>query len=351
MRNAIHSQRMPLTARMVVAVLVSSCMCVSAHAREGAANARLVTQEASVGKAEIQILPATVKASPDGKHLAFVARRGNCWLVVTDGVVGKEYDNIGGSSLVFSPDSKRIAYAAMQGNNWLVVVDGAEEKGYDGLRGIVFSPDSRRVAYVANRGRSWLAVVNGSEGEEFDGCWGLTFGPDSRRVAYAAHRGRKWSVVVDGTEGKEYDEIGKYSLAFSPDGRHVAYAANRGRNWLVVVDGEEGKEYDALGQGCFVVPDSRREAYAALGENPEVVALEDIAEANRPIFSPDSRHIAYWVTRGDKWMVVVDGLEGKPYDGFLRGSNVVFDGTRALHAFAVLGSEVFRVKMEIVEEP
>jgi hypothetical protein len=232
-----------------------------------------------------------------------------------------------------------------------VVVDGAEDRGFDGLRGIVFSPDSRRAAYVANRGRNWLVVVNGIEGQEFDGCWGISFSPDSRRVAYVADRGRNGSVVVDGVRDREYDEIGKSSLIFSPDSRRVAYAANRGRNWLVVVDGAEGKEYDALGQGNFAVLDSRREAYATLRANPEMVALEDIIEANRPLFSPDSRRIAYWARRGNKWLVVVDGLEGRQYDGFLRGSNVVFDGPRSLHALAVLGSEVLRVKMELVEEP
>jgi Tol biopolymer transport system component len=332
---------------MILAALISFSIFGLAHA----ADARLVTQESSLGRAEIKILPATVKASPDGKHLAFVARRGNTWSVVTDGVVGKEYDAIGESSLAFSPDSKRLAYAATQGNDWLVVVDGAEGKGYDGLRGIVFSPDSRRVAYVANRGRNWLAVVNGVEGRGFDGCWGVTFSPDSRRAAHVANRGRNWLVVVDGAEGKEYDEIGKHSLTFSPDSARVAYAANRGRNWLVVVDGAEGREYDALGQGNFVVPDSKREAYAALRVNPEAVALEDIIEANRPVFSPDSRCIAYWAKRGNEWLVAVNGLESKHYDGFLRGSTVVFDGAKSLHALAVLGTEAVRLKMEIVEEP
>jgi hypothetical protein len=333
------------------ATLVFAVICGWTHAAEGAPNARLVTQETPMGNAEIQILPATVRASLDGKHMAFVARRNNSWLVATDGVPGKEYDGIGESSLVFSPDGKHLAYAALQGNNWLVVVDGAEEKGYESIRSIVFSPDSRRVSYAANRGRSWFVVVSGAEGPGFDRCRGICFSPNSRRVAYVASRGRNKLVVVDGEPQREFDDIAKNSLTFSPDSKRVAYAANRGRSWLVVVDGAEGKEYDALGVAPASVPadPDAAPAYAALGVNPEVVALEDIIGSARPVFSTDSRCLAYWGRRGSKWLVIVNGLESKPYDGFLRGSNVVFDGPKSLHALAILGNEAFRVKIDILD--
>lgn len=42
-----------------------------------------------------------------------------------------------------------------------------------------------------------------------------------------------------------------------------------------------------------------------------------------PVFSPDSKRLAFAVKSGDKWCVVVDGAEGKQYDTFA-GWNVVF---------------------------
>jgi len=42
-----------------------------------------------------------------------------------------------------------------------------------------------------------------------------------------------------------------------------------------------------------------------------------------PIFSPDSRRLAYGGLRGNKQFVVVDGKEGEKYDGFQLLSSVL----------------------------
>ena len=36
-----------------------------------------------------------------------------------------------------------------------------------------------------------------------------------------------------------------------------------------------------------------------------------------PVFSPDSKRVAYAAARGAKQLVVVDGVEGKEYDGIV----------------------------------
>jgi hypothetical protein len=66
------------------------------------------------------------------------------------------------------------------------------------------------------------------------------------------------------------------------------------------------------------------------------------------VFSPDSKSMAYvaW-RRGGKQLVVVDGVEGKEYDGFL-GSGLVFDTRSQFHTLADNGDEFFRVEVEIV---
>src|SRR3990172_3265441 len=54
----------------------------------------------------------------------------------------------------------------------------------------------------------------------------------------------------------------------------------------------------------------------------------------RPIhFSPDGKRVAYGAREGKKWMVVVDGKEGKKYDGF--GASGLFfspDGKRVAYS-------------------
>jgi hypothetical protein len=133
--------------------------------------------------------------------------------------------------------------------------------------------------------------------------------------------GDKILVVVDGKEGKEYDGIGVGTLTFSPDSKHIAYVAKRGDKVFVVVDGKEGKEYDGILEGTLT-------------------------------FSPNSKHVAYVAGRGKKWFVVVDGVEGKEYyDGFLRGSKLVFDSPKSFHGLAKRGDKLLRVEVEIETTP
>ena len=67
--------------------------------------------------------------------------------------------------------------------------------------------------------------------------------------------------------------------------------------------------------------------------------------------SPDSKHFAYVAVRGKKQFVVVDGKEGKEYDGFLLGSKLVFDSPKSFHTLARRGIEIFRVEVEIETAP
>lgn len=67
------------------------------------------------------------------------------------------------------------------------------------------------------------------------------------------------------------------------------------------------------------------------------------------VVSPDGRRLAYGAERGGKWFVVVDGVEGPGYDGFLKGSKLIFDSPTSLHGLALRDNEFFRVQIDIVE--
>ncbi|MDI6761339.1 MAG: hypothetical protein QMD05_10980 [Candidatus Brocadiaceae bacterium] len=75
----------------------------------------------------------SLRVSPDGKRVAYVAGVGNKQLVVVDGKEERQYDDIGAGSPIFSPDGKRVAYGAKVGNKWFVVVDRKEGGQYDSL--------------------------------------------------------------------------------------------------------------------------------------------------------------------------------------------------------------------------
>ncbi len=88
----------------------------------------------------------------------------------------------------------------------------------------------------------------------------------------------------------------------------------------MVVDGKEQKQYD------------------------EVASL---------IFSPDSKRFAYAAFMDKKQFVVLDGIEGKRYDGIFKVGGIgtqkfIFDSSDSLHYLAAEGNSVYIVE-EIIK--
>jgi Tol biopolymer transport system component len=159
----------------------------------------------------------------------------------------------------------------------------------------------------------------------------LTFSPDSQRLAYIVsqpYQGSKAFVIVDGVEGKPSQYIDS-DVIFSPDSKRMAYVAGRtklfafsGFDYWTVVDGKAGKKYDFIGP---------------------------------PVFSPDGKHVAYSAYKYDKWLVVLDGVEGKSYDGMFTPGypsdqwrpRVIFDSPDSLYYIARIGKSIYLVEETI----
>jgi roadblock/LC7 domain-containing protein len=318
------------------------------------------------------IAESSLAFSPDSSRVAYLARAGEHWVAVVDGKEGKPCDDARG--LIFSPDSLHVAYVANIEGKGVLLVDGKKLASYDGISShtigdmnVLYSPDGKSMAYGAQINDKWTVVINGKHGKFYDAIGALVFSPDGQQVAYAAKTDDKWAAVAKAQEGKSYDAIGR--LAFSPDGRRLVYLADSGEKTVLVVDGVEGKAYasiveaDAIKQvhGCqddvcwdaFYLdkpfqfsPDSQRVAYVAkVGEKRINVsekwsAVVDGKEQSPYdgigglIFSPDSRHVAYVAGAGARQFVVVDGNEGKQYDGLVKGTKCVFDSANELHYLA-----------------
>lgn len=129
-----------------------------------------------------------------------------------------------------------------------------------------------------------------------------------------------WFVVIDEKEAEEkYTLIRENSLVFSPDSKQLAYVA-KGANivkWFVVVGVKKHKEYDFIAEGGL-------------------------------LFSPDSKHIVYKAMEGTKWCVVVDDIEGKPYDGILAYTlgekSIVFDSVTSFYYLARKENAIYLVE-------
>ena len=138
-------------------------------------------------------------------------------------------------TLKISPNGKRVAYMAKSSDRWFVVVDGKEEKQYDGILqdSLIFSPDSKHVAYASQLSNKLIAVVDGKEGKQYDNLSSIIFSPDSKRVAYQAKSGDKQFVVVDGKEEKQYDVIVGGKIIFDTPVR-LYYLALKGNSIYMV---------------------------------------------------------------------------------------------------------------------
>ena len=152
----------------------------------------------------------------------------------------------------------------------------------------------------------------------------------SRHTAFAAALNNRWLLVVDGVEGKPYDRMAVETLAWSPGrwllrrrreharggfrswldagvrrppvhytGRLYAYAAKRDGKWFAKLYGKNGAVMDPEGK-------------------PYELASKPYDMVGDFTFSPDSRHMAYGIKRGDKWVIITDGVEGgKEYDSLM----------------------------------
>lgn len=360
--------------------------------------------------------------SPDGMRIGYIAKRGEKRLAVVDGKEGKEYDRIYDLfNPVFSGDSKRVAYIAttidkmkeklgMWSLKDFVVVDGVEGRPYELVESIVFSPDGRKLIYFPQPrwNRLTRVVVNEVEGKEHDYAEFATFSPDSSRLAYVAHKRIKGQrglhfAVVDGKEGKEFSEVSSVRFSpdskhfayrakdggtvvlvrddgerkyadvelgpFSPDSRHLAYVARVGANWLVMVDGQKLESLSSKEQSFSPArdlafsPDGKHLAYIRRSTNWTIVVDgHEVSQSSgvvvSPVFSPDSKRLAFIVARDGKSALVFGGQEGTAYDRFLvwnrrwredgpRTTGFTFDETGVIHAVALRGDELIRLEISL----
>jgi Tol biopolymer transport system component len=246
----------------------------------------------------------------------------------------RECDSV--HSVIISPDDNRLAYAVTDGGKSLAVLDGEDGKAYDDIAkgSLAFSPDSKHFAYLAKSGEDWFIVIDGAEGKKYNQSAprsAVFFSPDSQHTAFAL----KNVIVVDKTEYKTKYPLGTYTLIFSPDSKRTAYmevSPYIGElgvfNYSINIDGDESPEYTGLGWA---------------GKTSEIY---------QPVFSPDSKHVAYCTLKRDEEgkankLFVVDTTEVET--GMEPWCAPVFDSPTKFHYVGTKDDKVFLVEVEITE--
>ncbi|NQT39770.1 MAG: PD40 domain-containing protein [Planctomycetes bacterium] len=316
------------------------------------------------GKSYQRILDGDLFFSPDGKRLAYGARKEDKWYAVVDGTEFGPYEFLGASTgIQFSADGKQVAWAALvdlQAETWCVVVDGKKQKTYDNIGQMVFSSQGSRLAYTAMDGDRWRIVAGDQEQEGAYDAVGegtLLYSPNGKHLACAIQSGGKWLAAIDGKPLRKYDEFAGYDgvaeMKFSPDSRFLAYVVAVGTTEMVVVNTREQKTFDRIGGGTLVFSrDSQRLGYIArAGDDAVAVVGGKRSEPYDMIgylnFTPDGRHTVFAATKDTHAFTVVDGREAsRHFDAIWNppGRRLIFSTEKAFHYMAIKDNAMYLVE-------
>ena len=305
------------------------------------------------GKSWIAMAPGPPLLSEDGKHVAYIARKGEKAFVVVDGTKGREFDQVG--SLALSPNGARVAYVGRDGSSHVVILNGAEAGPYRWAGNVSFSPDSRRFSYAARSDSGLGVFVDGEPSwSDADTATSVVFSKDGSRYGYMEGKGDRVNVVVGGKVAATCIDAG--AIRFSPDGRHFAFAAREAGSCHIVRDGVTGRSYEATYDPTFS-PDGEHLAYAAVREQSTIVVVDSTELSKHKevwglSFSPNSRQVLYVAKRGEQYAAYVDSEPGPAYDSILTESlrAFVFDAPDRFHYLA-FKDNTFRIVEESLPPP
>jgi hypothetical protein len=304
-----------------------------------------------------QIGAAGMIFSPDSRHVCYEAKDNDNWYLYADDKKEGPYDGIGKKNPFYSIDSAHLAFLAMSDGQWFEVLDGKPGSKYDDIdiNSALFTAGSCKLAYIAKKSGKYFVVSGGAEQAKYDYVSTLVASENGKSLAYFAMEKNKYFVVQDGREGEKYTNLTKDMLCINSAGDRVAFGVvDDSKKQAIVVDGHKSRMYEGLvADSAKFSPDGQRFVCGVKNLNSYGVLLDGIEMGkftllmSAPVFSPDSKTVAYCAKFSNGSAVIVNGRPGKKYDGVIKNSSLVFDDNDTLHYMALSGSNVYLVKEKV----
>lgn len=214
-----------------------------------------VEAEAGDGSgARVFVGPSPVSELPNARdlvvdagvhHWAVTSRVTAGWRLVVDGRAQEAFDGI--DRVAWAPDGREVAYAARRGGAWRVVAGERSGSAYAEVEEPVFAARGARVGYVArDPGRSVVVLDDRVVWESASPATALTLSDDGTRAAWVYEDAGTFVIAVD-RERYRFETVVERTLRFSRDGRHWAALVGSlaERRLFLVVDGRTQLPFDA----------------------------------------------------------------------------------------------------------
>lgn len=243
-----------------------------------------------------------VPVSPDGQHVAFVAKDGRTWSIFLDGERKWTHPKLAWADFTWTPN--------LEGNTVRMQTRAAD---------LEFSQYGNHLVYeVQTPDKRWAVAVDGQLGPAFRNTSSRDRSFVAGQVLYSATVENGEVIVHGSTILGPFDKT--WLIEHSPDGNHFAVVVVKNDEYYFVIDGREiqipGEPSDySIGNGgkaalSYETGAGVRVWYAG-GELPgryEAVALLTV--------SPDGKHLAFWAKQAGQWFPVIDSRVFPGFDGY-----------------------------------
>ncbi|MGA2499318.1 MAG: hypothetical protein ABSH20_16385 [Tepidisphaeraceae bacterium] len=320
-----------------------SLLLVAATSLAGAAPATTRPVE----KLPPQVSPAAITVSRDGVRYAYIKRTLASLVPVVDGRAQPATEWIANNLLLFSADSGHTFYIARGRNNARVVLDGTAGPLFDSVDDWLFTP-AGRLMYLARQKGLCVIVCDGLPRAQLARVrlGALADAPDAFAFVDMTDTGER--VYRNNHPEPVYQHVADVRL--SPSGLRLAYRAQHNGRWMMVLDHAEKAPCEDVSAPVFSA-DSAHVAWLVTRDGKSVLVLDDVetplgpaGELSPPVLSPDGRQWLAAIRREGKTQVY---SAGKPLGVYASIASPAFspDGGR-LAFIAVDGAGKNRVVLD-----
>ncbi|UTC92612.1 TolB family protein [Treponema denticola] len=238
----------------------------------------------------------SLKISPDGNHIAYVAKTDGKYRIGYDDELWMMYEasdvylyaDDGFSLLQFSHDGKKLAYSVKKDDKNFLFVGGRFIPIKTGAYNLVFSPDDKNIAFTTDIDKKSVLFISSLSTDktkrinEAEFIFGVKFSHDGKDLTYTNKENGRYHILTEKNKFGSYDKA--YRSFFLSDNTSLAYIAKI-NNQVYVFNG-----------------------------NQKIGPYKDVADL---VFSKYTKSIAYSYTNGSGVYLVYDNKEFGPYNNVL----------------------------------